>query len=502
MMTAEHTVESGDSGALLNSEQALAEAQRVAQIGNWTWDVRSRTAVWSDELYRLFGVEPGAIDPVRDTMEFILPEDRDAVVSTLERAFETKEAYSFFYRIRRRDGEVRHLHSRGYIVANERGDAISAFGTTQDVTERRQAEDALRRSEQLLRQVLDSLPVGVVVVDREGNVVLSNPAMTRVWGEMIPSAPERYRRSQGWWHDTGKRVEAEEWASVRARINGETSINEVIDIEAFDGVRKIIQNSSAPIRDEGQVIVGAVIINEDVSARTSAEEKLETSVREMQALATRLMNAQDDERRNIAQLLHETTAQDIAAVKMHLARLVRTGGGLSEADRAALTESIELAERSMTGMRTLSYLLHPPFLDETGLVSALRWYAAGFAARSGVKVDLDLPASFDRLPREVETALFRVVQEALINIHRHAGSSMAWIRLRMEGGRMTLEIEDRGRGMPPAVIAQLPVGGAALGVGVPGMRERLQHLGGTLDIESSERGTIIRARVLLEPEGA
>src|SRR5678815_156940 len=123
MMTAEHTVESGDSGALLNSEQALAEAQRVAQIGNWTWDVRSRTAVWSDELYRLFGVEPGAIDPVRDTMEFILPEDRDAVVSTLERAFETKEAYSFFYRIRRRDGEVRHLHSRGDIVGNERGDA-------------------------------------------------------------------------------------------------------------------------------------------------------------------------------------------------------------------------------------------------------------------------------------------------------------------------------------------------------------------------------------------
>jgi PAS domain S-box-containing protein len=501
-MTAERIFERRDNGAPLNSEQVLAEAQRVAQIGSWTWDVRNRTAVWSDELYRLFGVEPGAIDPVRDTMDFVLPEDREVVLSALERALETKEPYSFFYRIRRQDGEVRNLHSRGYVVSDERGAAISAFGTTQDVTERRQAEEALRRSEQLLRLVLDSLPVGVAVVDREGNIVLSNPAATRVWGEVIPSATERYRKSQGWWHDTGKHIEPDEWPSVRACINGETSINQVIDIETFDGVRKIIQNSSAPIRDERQAIVGAVIINEDVSARKSAEENLETSAKQMQALATRLMNAQDDERRNIAQMLHETTAQDIAAVKMHLGRLARTGGGLSEADRAALTESIELAERSMTGIRTLSYLLHPPFLDEAGLVSALRWYATGFVARSGVKVDLDLPSSFDRLPREVETALFRVVQEALINIHRHAGSSMAWIRLRMEERRLTLEIEDRGRGMPPEVIAQLPVGGAALGVGVPGMRERLQHLGGTLDIESSERGTIIRARVLLDLEAA
>jgi signal transduction histidine kinase len=212
------------------------------------------------------------------------------------------------------------------------------------------------------------------------------------------------------------------------------------------------------------------------------------------------MNAQDDERRNIAQMLHETTAQDLAALKMHLARLTRTATGLSDADRAALAESIDLAERSMTGIRTLSYLLHPPFLDEAGLLSALRWYAAGFAKRSGVTIDLDLPPTFDRLPRDVETALFRVVQEALINIHHHAESSTASIRLRIDDARLTLDIEDHGRGMPQAVIAQLPTGGGALGVGVVSMRERLQQLGGTLDIESSGRGTTIRAHVPLHPE--
>jgi PAS domain S-box-containing protein len=483
-------------------EQALAEAQHVARVGSWTWDIRERTAVWSDELYRLFGVEPGGIDPVKDTMSFVEPEDRDRVLGALADAIKTAQTYNFSYRIRRRDGEVRSLESRGYIVTNERGEAISAFGTTQDVTERLQAEEASRRSERLLRQVLDSLPVGVVVVDPEGNILLSNPAVASIWGGMISSGPKRYRASKGWWHDTGQPIKRDEWASVRARLKGETSINEVIDIETFDGVRKIIQNSSAPIRDEHHAIVGAVVINEDISARKSAEQDVEASASQMQALATRLMKAQDDERRNIARMLHETTAQDLAALKMHLARLTRTGTGLSSADRVALAESIELAERSITGIRTLSYLLHPPFLDEAGLLSALRWYAAGFSARSGIKVDLDLPSSFERLAQEVETALFRVIQEALINVHRHAGSDTASIRLRVDGRRLTLEIEDHGHGMPAMVIAQLTSGGSALGVGVTGMRERLQQLGGTLDIESSERGTTVRAQIPLGPEPA
>src|SRR5262249_37576840 len=168
----------------------------------------------------------------------------------------------------------------------------------------------------------------------------------------------------------------------------------------------------------------------------------------MHGLIERLMRAQDDERRRIARMLHETTAQDLAALKMHLARLARTGVGLSDADRSALKESIDLAERSMTGIGTLSYLLYPPFLDEAGLLSALRWYVSGFAERSGIKVDLGLPSTLERLPQEVETTLFRVVQEALINIHHHAESPTAVIRLRVDGHRLTLEVEDRGRGMP------------------------------------------------------
>jgi two-component system NarL family sensor kinase len=369
-----------------------------------------------------------------------------------------------------------------------------------DVTDRNRAEGALARSERLFRLVLDALPVSVAVVDVNGDIILNNPAARHIWSEIIHDGRERYARARAWWHDTGKELRASDWGSVRAVRDGETSVNEVLDIEAFDGVRKIVRTSAVPIRENDGRITGAVIVNEDVSAKMAAERERNESLVQMRALTGRLMRAQDDERRRIAQMLHETTAQDLAALKMHLARLSRTTMGLSDADHAALTESIELAERSMSGIRTLSYLLHPPFLDEAGLPSALRWYAAGFAARSGITVDLDLPSAFERLPQDVETTLFRVVQEALINIHRHADSGTASIRLRVDGQRLTLEVEDRGHGMPPELIAQLPTGGGALGVGVAGMRERLMQLGGTLDIESSDRGTTVRAQIPLPPD--
>ncbi len=367
------------------------------------------------------------------------------------------------------------------------------LGISCDITDRKRAEEALRQSERLLRLVLDALPVGVSVVDLSGDIILGNPASQRIWGRVIGSGRERYAESKGWWHDTGKRLAPEDWASVRTLANGEISVNEVIDIEAFDGVRKVIQNSTVPIRDTSDHITGAVIVNEDVSARETARRELNDSYKQMRSLTARLLRAQDDERRRIAQLLHETTAQNLAALKMLLARLNRSTVELGETDRSILTEGISLAEQSMTEVRTLSYLLHPPFLDEAGLLSALRWYAAGFAERSGIKVELDLPDNLERLPLDTETALFRVVQEALINIYRHAESETARIRLRRDPGTLILEVEDRGRGIPEASLKLVRTGGGVAGVGIAGMSERLDQMGGRLEIASGEHGTTVRA---------
>jgi PAS domain S-box-containing protein len=382
-------------------------------------------------------------------------------------------------------------------LRNADGELIGAMNCFQDITDRKRAEESLRESERLLRVVLDALPVGVAVVDRSGNIILSNPASQRIWGGSIGSGRERYAESKGWRHATGKKLEPGEWASVRALVDGETSVNEVVDIEAFDGVRKVIHNSAVPIRDANDRITGAVVVNEDISAGKAAERELSDSYNQMRALTGRLMRAQDDERRRIAQMLHETTAQNLAALKMLLARLNRTSDRLSDSERNALLESMSLAEQSMTEIRTLSYLLHPPFLDEVGLLSALRWYAAGFAERSGIDVDLDLPESFGRLARDTETALFRIVQESLINIHRHAGSKTAHIRLQHDAETLVLEIDDRGRGIPNASLQHIMSGGGVVGVGIAGMSERMEQLGGSLEITSGDRGTTVRARLPL-----
>jgi len=287
---------------------------------------------------------------------------------------------------------------------------------------------------------------------------------------------------------------------VRALVDGATSVNEVVEIEAFDGVRKIVQMSAVPIRDSTGSVTGAVAVLEDVSARKHAERELNDSYHSMRTLTGRLMRAQDDERRRIAQMLHETTAQDLAGLKMLLARLNRTLDGLNERERNELAEGMALAEQSIAQVRTLSYLLHPPFLDETGLLSALRWYAAGFSERSGIEVDLDLPEKFERLPLDTETALFRIVQESLINIHRHAASETARIRLRCDARTLVLEIGDRGRGIPEALLKRIRSGGGAVGVGIAGMSERTGQLGGSLEITSSDdatTGTTVRVQLPL-----
>jgi signal transduction histidine kinase len=225
--------------------------------------------------------------------------------------------------------------------------------------------------------------------------------------------------------------------------------------------------------------------------RAEAEYTLRQQRNELRTLANHLMHVQDDERRRIATMLHDTTAQDLAALKMMLARLSQASDRLDDGERNALIASLSLVDQSIAEIRTVSYLLHPPLLDTTGLVSAIRWYVEGFAERSGVRVNLDLPEDFERLPRETETVVFRIIQESLTNIHRHAKSETASIRLRRQAGGLVLEIEDRGHGISNALLEHITSGGGG-GVGIAGMRERAQQLGGSLEVTSSSTGMTVR----------
>jgi PAS domain S-box-containing protein len=354
---------------------------------------------------------------------------------------------------------------------------------------------ALSESEQRFRQIAENIRevfwVRDVATDR---ITYVSPIYAEVFGR---SSASLYADSRSFLDAIHLEDRARIDASLLRQRTG-ASTDERYRVVRPDGSVRWIGDRAFPVPEAAGPTTRVVGVAEDIT-------ELDASLKQLRALAGRLMHAQDDERRRIAQMLHETTAQDLAALKMHLARLNRTVSSLSDTDRSALAESISLAEQSITEIRTLSYLLHPPFLDEAGLLSALRWYAAGFAARSGITVDLDLPESLDRLPLDTETALFRIVQESLINIHRHSGSETACIRLRHDAERLVLEIEDRGRGMPNAVLKHIPTGGSGVGVGIASMSERVEELGGRLEVASSEdgpTGTTVRVCLPLAREAA
>jgi two-component system, NarL family, sensor kinase len=217
-------------------------------------------------------------------------------------------------------------------------------------------------------------------------------------------------------------------------------------------------------------------------------------------LSTRLLQLQDEERRRLGRELHDSLAQSVLAVNLNLAQAARSLTSADERSRHALAEARRVLVEMSREIRTLSYLLHPPLLDELGLVSAIKEYAEGFSERSGIKLNLEIQAGFARLPQEAETALFRIVQESLANIQRHSGAQTAKIHLHGDSASVNLEVIDRGHGMGKQAIDRGNGTGTRLGVGILGMRERMAQLGGKLEIESSSSGTTVRVSMPLRSE--
>ncbi len=217
---------------------------------------------------------------------------------------------------------------------------------------------------------------------------------------------------------------------------------------------------------------------------------------ELQKLTQRLLKVQDEERRKLARDLHDTTGQTLAALKISMSLLHEECKEMP-AILARVDEVEKHADQAIEEIRTMSYLLHPPLLDEVGFACAAEWYIEGFAKRSGINVAADFAPSRGRLPRNVEIALFRVLQESLTNVHRHSGASDASIHFQHDADAVILEIRDFGKGIPQERMRLLHEVTAETGVGLAGMRERMHELNGTLDIDSSARGTSLRATVPL-----
>jgi PAS domain S-box-containing protein len=469
--------------------EILARAEELADMGSWQLDVRTKKPEWSDNMYRLLGFQPGEVQPSTDLYERMLSkEDKDRVKRAKEEAIANRRPAEYEMRCSLPDGRVRMLRSLVEPAFSESGELIRMTGTTRDVTEHRNEEERLRRSEALLAQAEKLANMGSWEWNLETSEVTWSDHRYRLAG-MHPRASAA-PTLDGYWQLVHP--------ADRERVRMETlrSISEArpLDLEArfvlADGQVRIVRTRAAPTVDPQGRTIRLTGMSQDITEETRIREDLHR-------LSQELLRTQDSERRQLARDLHESAGQTLAAQKMALMNLE---DALPEGNEEALRllEIVRgLAEDAVREIRVLSHLLHPPLLDELGLISALQWYVRGFAERSGIQAIFEVPQDFQRLPQAIETTIFRIVQEALTNVHRYSGSRTAVVRLNAEAGRIHIEIADDGCGLP--VISREGSKVIRFGVGIAGMRERVLQLNGKFEIEGTPgRGTTVRVELPID----
>ena len=367
--------------------------------------------------------------------------------------------------------------------------------------------------------LIELLPMAAyAVLAPDGVIAWFNSRAAELWGRapVIGDTDERFCGSHLLYHADGTYMAHCNTPVALALKTGASVHEEEVVIERSDGSRITVSVHIDPIRDGDGTIVGVVNFFHDITERKQKEaesrqlyekaeihaahlreahEQLELKVAQrtdsLRKLSSQLMHLQDDERRRISRELHDSVGQHLALAKMSLQALANSLPNGDAKSHRLLVETEEIFEAAIRETRTVSYLLHPPLLDELGLVAAVRWYTEGFKQRSGIDLKLDVPAELPRLASDKETALFRIVQETLTNIHRHSGASKASITIAIHENVLWLEVCDDGKGIADPNSAASSDGTIKFGVGIPGMRERLSELDGDLKISSGNGTRVI-----------
>ena len=384
---------------------------------------------------------------------------------------------NFEFKFRTKDGTLRTLLSSAELI--ELGGEQCILIASSDITERKMLEQELELSEREFSTLVENSPDVIARLDRDLRYIYISPSLERLTGvstdHFIGKTPRQIA------------LEGYDWDGFEKSCKEAFATSKTVQ-RAFDYEGRSYWTRVVPEITSTGSIESVMTMSEDVTDRIRAEQDL-------MKLTSQLFRLQDEERRRIARELHDGTAQNLFGISMDLAKLNQLSLGNNDAERL-IHECQELGNQTLQEIRTLSYLLHPPLLDESGLVSALQWYVQGFTKRSGIYVDL-VVQSIERLRPDVELAFFRIVQESLTNVRRHSGSETATIRLERKSDDIVLEIQDTGCGMPFSKPSNDPDEIIEMGVGIPGMQQRLRQLGGKLEIASNSEGTKITAIVPL-----
>jgi PAS domain S-box-containing protein len=468
----------------------------IDALPTMVWTMQPNGAVdfvnqrWMD--YTGLSLEEEMDEPTRP----VHPEDLPRVLEKWRADMAAGEASEDEIRLRRADGKYRWFLVRTAPLRDEHGNVLKWYGVSIDIEDRKQAEEALRSSAGEQRHIAAQLErerarlVEAQEVGKIGSWEAELPSLNVIWSEQThrifetdPSCfhPTRSKFRQLVHPEDRAKVDAAFVASVDNRSPGTVDYRIVMP----DGRVKILEERWLAFHDEEGKPVRLAGTCRDITERVRAEE-------ELRRLSGQLLRLQDEERRRIARDLHDSTGQDLVALATTLSQLHASIPSSSRKLRKLASQCEALADRCVGEVRTLSYLLHPPMLDEAGLEDAIRHYAGGFTERTGIEVELEISPRLGRMKPDAEMALFRVVQESLTNIQRHAGSSQAKIRIERAPGKITLEISDKGSGIPGNLRRQNGKLSFGLGVGIPSMHERVKLIGGQLEIESSNSGTTVR----------
>jgi signal transduction histidine kinase len=412
-------------------------------------------------------------------------------------------------------------------------DSFATPARIPDIVENKRAENALHENGERYRTLFNLAPVAVYSCGVSGVIQDYNNRAAELWGRKpkLGDTDERFCGSFKLYRPDGSFMPHEQCPMGDVLTGKVPGMHDAeVHIEQPNGSRIIVIVNIAPLKDDRGEITGAINCFYDVTQRKQVEEALRESVAErrlaekalreneaqlrraneeletvvqkrtvsLRHLSAKLMRSQDEEHRRIARNLHDSLGQYLASIKMNLELL---GHSDTPNKDEVLSSALKSIEQSVAETRTLSFLLHPPLLDEVGFASAACWYTDEFAKRSGIKVKLDLPEGVDdHLPELERIALFRILQESLTNVHRHSGSSAVEISLKASEHQAVFTVRDFGRGMPAQLIQGSQPNGDHFGVGLSGMRERVNDLGGNFEIQSSREGTTITVAIPLAAE--